>query len=643
MCGIAGIFDLSGNGHISEGLLRRMTDAIAHRGPDGEGYYHAPGVGLGHRRLAIIDVANGQQPMFNEDQSVALVFNGQIYNYRPLMKELIDRGHKFRTHCDTEVLVHAWEEWGAAFVSRLRGMFAFALYDRNRATLLLARDRLGKKPLYYAVVGGRELIFASELKALLAHPRFERRLDPVAIDGYFAFGYVPEPATIYKSVFKLPAACTLEVRAKHAVPAPARYWQLSTKTFECTESDAVDSLRSRLDEAVRLRLMSEVPLGAFLSGGVDSSGVVASMARQTSSPVKTFALGFRGDAASELPHARRVAELYRTEHYQEEVDLDPIASYLRQAAIFDEPFADTSSMPTLEVCRLARRNVTVALSGDAGDEVFAGYRRYRLHAGTERVRAMLPSGLRRSTFGTLAAVYPKLDWAPQWLRAKTTFNEIAASSAEGYYHSVCKVHDATRTRLYSPRMCRESEGHHPSDIIVRAMEEADSDDPVTCAQYADILTYLPGDILTKVDRTSMSVSLEVRVPMLDHEFVEWANSLPSSLKLRGNEGKYILKRALEPEVPHENLYRRKQGFATSLAARFRGEGATMLRTALNHESMADTGLFDMKFVESAIQAHESGFRDYSQTLWSLLMFGGFLRAVHWAPASQPREDELAMA
>lgn len=638
MCGIAGIFDLGGGAsHVSEHLLRSMTNALVHRGPDGEGYFRAPGVGLGHRRLAIIDVANGHQPLFNEDRSVALVFNGQIYNFCSLMKELKERGHRFRTNCDTEVIVHAWEEWGAACVSRLRGMFAFALHDRNRETLFLARDRLGKKPLYYALLEGRELIFGSELKALLMHPRVKRRLDPVSVDGYFAFGYVPEPSTIYRGIFRLPAAHTLEVRSRHGMTTPQRYWRLSTAVSECSEEDAVNNLRTNLDEAVRIRLMSEVPLGAFLSGGVDSSGVVASMARQTSTPVKTFALGFRGDPTSELTHARRVADRYATQHFEDEVAVDPVAVYRQQAAIFDEPFADSSSVPTLEICRLARRNVTVALSGDAGDEIFAGYRRYPWHARAERVRAAFPSGLRSATFGTLGAIYPKLDWAPRWLRAKTTLNEIAVSSAEGYYRTVCKVDDAMRSRLYSSPMRQETAGRHPSDMIVDAMQDADSDDPVTCAQYTDLVTYLPGDILTKVDRTSMSVSLEVRVPMLDHVFVEWASTLPSALKLHGDEGKYILKRALQPYLPRENLYRQKQGFTTSLASMFRGGGAVALRQALKREELSDCGLFELKFVESAIQAHEQGLRDHSQMLWTLLMFSGFLSEVHYMPEAEANE------
>jgi asparagine synthase (glutamine-hydrolysing) len=624
MCGISGIFDLSGRGHIDEHLLSRMTNTLRHRGPDGEGYFVAPGIGLGHRRLAIIDIAHGQQPMFNEDRTVCVVFNGQIYNYRLLMDDLVSRGHRFRTNCDTEVIVHAWEEWGEACVDKLRGMFAFAVCDLNRKVILLARDRLGKKPLYYTVIDGREFLFASELKALMEHPRASRNLDPEAVDCYFAYGYVPDPRTIYQGIFKLPPAHTLLIRAGEASCSPTRYWRLSTKTADCTEADAVRFLRGKLDESVRIRLMSEVPLGAFLSGGVDSSGIVATMARHTASPVKTFSLGFETDPGSELVHARRIAARYATDHIEEEINIDPVSSYLEQAAIFDEPFADSSSIPTLEVSRLARRRVTVALSGDAGDEVFAGYRRYRMHAATEKVRSIMPLGLRRTTFGTLSAVYPKLDWAPQWLRAKTTLGELAASSAAGYFHTVCKLRDDLRLRLYSQVMHRAIAGRHASDIVVDAMREADCSDPVTGAQYVDVQTYLPGDILTKVDRASMSVSLEVRTPMLDHELVEWAFRLPTRLKLYDHEGKYVLKRALEPVVSRENLYRKKQGFTTSLAQHFRGNGTVALRQALYTEEMRDCGLFDFAVMESLIQAHETGLRDYSKPLWTLLMFSGFL-------------------
>ena len=385
---------------------------------------------------------------------------------------------------------------------------------------------------------------------------------------------------------------------------------------------------------MRIRLISEVPLGAFLSGGVDSSGVVASMARQTDSPVETFAIGFGDGGTNELAHAARVSRLYRTHHHEQQVAASPLSAYRAQAAIFDEPFADSSSVPTYHVSKLARRDVTVALSGDAGDEMFAGYRRYRLYNYGERMRRMLPASVRGPVFGTLGQIYPKLDWAPRWLRAKYTFQEFALDSAGGYYRMVNKIHDDARARLYSPGMQRAVAGHHPADAIAAAMREADIADRITAAQYADIKTYLVGDILTKVDRTSMAVSLEVRVPMLDHEFVEWAAGLPSRLKLHGSEGKYILKKALEPYVPKENLYRPKQGFATSLAPHFRGPGGRFVREALLGEAMADSGLFDMANIARLVDSHDSGRYDHSHSLWALLMFDGFLREVHFAPGRQ---------
>ncbi len=644
MCGIAGIFDLKTAAAVDGGLVRQMTDAIAHRGPDGEGVHVDGGVGLGHRRLAIIDLAGGQQPMFSADRSIALVYNGEIYNYRELIAELTALGCHFQTRSDTEVVIHAWDKWGEDCVKRFRGMFAFALYDNRRNALFLARDRFGKKPLYYGVVGGRYLLFASELKALLVHPMTERRLDRKAVDSYLAYGYVPDPDTIYAGIKKLPPAHTLLVRRGAPLSSPTRYWRLKFNIRPVDEADAEQALIAELAEATRIRLMSEVPLGAFLSGGVDSSGIVAMMADQIDSAAKTFAIGFGEGGVDELAHARRVAERYKTDHHEETVDADPLGNYRAQAAIFDEPFADSSSVPTLRVCALARRNVTVALSGDAGDEIFAGYRRYRMFAATESWRRRVPNGMRKSLFGALGQIYPKLDWAPQWLRAKTTFQELAGDSAYGYYRTVCRVSDEIRAQIYSASMHAAVAGRHPADLIAAAMEEADVGDSLAKAQYADIMIYLPGDILTKVDRCSMAVSLEVRVPLLDHKLAEWSATLPRALCLDGGEGKAIFKRALEPYVPRENLYRRKQGFATSLAPHFRGAGADRLRQALLGERMLDSGLFDHKALARLIDQHGSGLNDHSNMLWTLLMFEGFLSTTH-NPAAKAtaREPVLSAA
>jgi asparagine synthase (glutamine-hydrolysing) len=641
VCGLSGIFDTRGSRPIDPGILAAMNDSIAHRGPDGDGFLLEPGIGLGHRRLAIIDVAGGKQPLYNETGDVGIVFNGEIYNYRETMAELMKLGHRFKTHSDTEVIVHGWEEWGPAVVDRLRGMFVFALWDQKAQTLFLARDRLGKKPLYYTLLPDGQLVFASEMQAILCHPQVERRIDPIAVEGYFAFGYVPEPGSIYQGIRKLPAAHTMLIERGKPVPEPSRYWTLKFDPRPMTEADAAMELIGRLRESTRLRLVSDVPLGAFLSGGVDSSGVVAMMAGLIQDPVKTFAIGFGGNE-DELGYAQAVADRYHTNHTAElAAGVDYLDTIDRQAAIFGEPFADTSAVPTGRVSELARRGVTVALSGDAGDELFAGYRRYRFHMAAQRMRARIPDGIRQPLFGLLGRLYPKLDRAPRWLRARTTFQELSVDEAEGYYRTVCKMPDAVRAGLFSRTLSSSLDGYRPADLIRNAMAQAGTDDPMARAQFADIQTYLIGDILTKVDRASMANSLEVRAPLLDHELVEWAATVPAELKIRSTGGKYIFKKALEPYVPHENLYRAKQGFATSLAPQFRGLGAERVRKRLASQHFRDSGLFDQAAVAKVLEQHEFGAFDHNQAIWSLLMFEGWLKSVHTAPAAVPVARDAA--
>jgi asparagine synthase (glutamine-hydrolysing) len=626
--------DSTGRRPIDADLLRRMTDSIAHRGPDGSGFHRAPGIGLGHRRLAIIDVAGGQQPLFNENGSIAITYNGEIYNYQALMAELTAKGHRFRTHSDTEVVVHAWEEWGEACLQRFRGMFAFALWDERQETLFLARDRLGKKPLYYARLADGRVIFGSELKALLACPDLRRDLDPTAIEDYFAYGYVPEGKAIYRGVGKLPPAHFLTIRRGDPLPAPQAYWDLSfAETMEVDEAEAAAALIAELREAVRIRLISEVPLGAFLSGGVDSSAVVALMAGAID-PVNTFSIGFNQAEFDESAYADQVASQYRTRHLGRIVDADDFDFVGRLATIYDEPFADSSAIPTFRVCALARERVTVALSGDGGDELFAGYRRYRWHQREEAIRSLVPAGLRRAVFGTLGRLYPKLDWAPRRFRAKATFSELAGDGLDGYFRNVSMLNDEVRGRLFSASFKRELQGYRAKEQLARHFDAAPTDDPLSRAQYADIKTYLPGDILTKVDRASMASSLEVRAPFLDHRFVEWSARLPSGLKLRDGEGKHVLKSALRPLLPRDVLYRAKQGFSVPLAAWFRGPLRDRMRAELTGPRLRETGWFDDRHIGEAIEQHASGRRDHSQLLWSLLMFSSFLRDVHEAPSQR---------
>lgn len=633
MCGIAGIVDLRGRRDIDGAVLAAMNQIQFHRGPDEGGTFIESGVGLAHRRLSIIDLSSGQQPLFNEDHSVVVVFNGEIYNFPELTEELLALGHEFRTRCDTEVIVHAWEAWGEDCVKRFRGMFAFALWDRNRDTLFLGRDHLGKKPLHYALLPSGELIFGSELKILLQHPGFVRDLDPRAVEDYFAYGYIPDPRTIFKGALKLPPAHTLCVRRGDPLPPPRAYWDVAFKAHApMSEDEAGHELIERLREATRIRLVSEVPLGAFLSGGVDSSAVVAMMAGLSSSPVKTCSIAFDDPRFNEAQFAQEVAEKFHTDHRVETVDPDDFGLLDKLAWLYDEPYADSSALPTYRVCELARRKVTVALSGDGGDENLAGYRRYKWHSYEEKLRAKLPLGLRRSVFGFLGRVYPKADWAPRVFRAKTTFEAMARDTVEGYFHGVSVMSDRVRAPLYSAAFRRELQGYHALEVMRDHASRAPTDDPLSLIQYIDIKTYLPGDILTKVDRASMAHSLEVRAPLLDHPLVDWISGLPPHFKLRGGEGKYIFKKALEPILPHDILYRPKMGFAVPLVAWFRGPLRERLWEAVLGPVMEQSGVFDMAYLRTLVDQHQSGQRDHSAALWSLLMFESFLRTLADAPA-----------
>ncbi len=629
MCGLAGIFDSRDQRPIDRDLLTAMTDSLEHRGPDGAGYHVAEGIGLGHRRLSIIDLAGGQQPLFNEDHSVSVVYNGEIYNFKELAQELTECGHEFRTVCDTEVIVHAWEEWGADCVKRFRGMFVFALWDSNSETLFLARDRLGIKPLYYALLADGRLIFGSEMKALLCDPSLERRFDIQAIEDYFAYGYVPDPKSIYEGVRKLAPAHTLVWKRGAPQPNPVQYWNIAFEAnTKISEEDAGAELRERMSEAVKIRLMSDVPLGAFLSGGVDSSSVVSMMSEHSASPVNTCAIGFDVPDYDEAIYAEMVAKHLKTDHRSRQVSADSFELIEDISGFYDEPFADSSSMPTYQVCRLAREKVTVALSGDGGDEAFAGYRRYRWHHYEELVRGTLPEPLRQPVFSLLGKIYPKLDWAPRPLRAKSTLQALARDSVEGYFHSVSILDDRLRSRLYSPRMRKDLQGYHARNVLEETLEDAPVEHHLDRVQYADMKTYLPGDILTKVDRASMATSLEVRVPLLDHELLEWAATLPPEFRLRAREGKYLLKKAMEERLPREILYREKMGFSIPLANWFRGPLREAARQRLLEGVLEQVGLFDMGFIERLLDEHSSGASDHSAPIWALLMFESFLSNVH---------------
>ena len=628
MCGFTGFFDTRGSSPIDDAVLRRMNQSQLHRGPDEGSLHIEPGLGFGHRRLSIIDVSTGQQPLFNEDGSIVIVYNGEIYNYQELIPELQALGHVFHTKSDTECIVHAWESWGEDCVKRFRGMFAFALWDRNQQCLFLARDRLGVKPLHYALLDDGTLLFGSELKSLLAHGGLRREIDPLAVEEYFALGYVAEPRCIFRQALKLPPAHTLLVRRGQRPAAPRAYWDVRFGVNAAPSvEEACEELQHRLRESVRLRMISEVPLGAFLSGGVDSSAVVATMAGLSGDPVNTCSIAFDDPAFNESAFAQIVADRYHTNHRVETVRSDDFDLIDTLAQLYDEPYADSSAIPTYRVCQLARKHVTVALSGDGGDEMFGGYRRYRMHLMEHRMRAALPGGLRRPLFGLLGRLYPKADWAPRMFRAKTTFEGMARNEVEAYFHSMSILRGPQRSQLFSPRLRAALGGYDAQQVFERHALAADTDDALSLIQYLDIKTYLVGDINTKVDRASMAHSLEVREPLMDHPLVEWLAGLPTQLKVRGQEGKFLLKKAMEPLLGDDILYRPKMGFAVPLARWFRGPLRQRVRDALLGDRLAATGWFERPAIGRLIDEHQTGARDHSASLWTLLMFEAFLRRV----------------
>lgn len=633
MCGLVGLFDRQGGRAFDAALLARMNDSLTHRGPDDFGTHLEPGLALGHRRLAIIDLSpGGHQPMSNEADDITIVFNGEIFNFAEIRRELEDKGYRFRTHSDTEVIIHGWAEWGAHVIDRFRGMFAFALYDRRSDSLFLARDRLGIKPLYYAQLGDGRLVFASELKALQAIPDLPREIDRQAVEDYFAYGYIPDPKTIFRAVRKLPPGHHLTQKRGDSPAQPVRYWDLSFRADpRLNDYDAVaEDLIPRLEEAVRLRLVSDVPLGAFLSGGVDSSAVVAMMAKLGADPLRTFSIGFDQPDYDERDYAREVADRYQTGHVTRIVNPDDIALVDQLAGLYDEPFADSSAMPTYRVCELAREHVTVALSGDGGDELFAGYRRHRWHAYEQSVRDRLPLGIRRPLFGFLGRVYPKLDWAPRYVRAKSTLEALAFDAAEAYFHTVTMLPARLRRNLFSPAFRRDLQGYDAIEVLRGVMDHAPVEDELGRVQYADIKTYLPGDILTKVDRASMAHSLEARVPLLDHKFVEWAATIPTGLNLQGRQGKMAFKKALGPHLSENILYRPKMGFAVPLEHWFRDALSERIRDVVQSPVLGDTGYFDMAYLKSLVDDHQSRRSNHSAVLWAILMFESSLRRMQAA-------------
>lgn len=620
MCGIAGLYYPAMARPVDPARIVQMSDALSHRGPDGSGVWTTAGVGLGHRRLAIIDLEGGVQPMATPDQGVVVTYNGEIYNFREVRAELEKLGARFLTDSDTEVLLHGWRVWGPSMLDRLNGMFAFALYDSDKRSLFLARDRFGVKPLHYAELSDGAVAFASELKGLLAHPLFRRAPDFRAVEDYLGLGYVPDDASMLAGVKKLPAGHFLLLERGKPIPQPVRWWDVdfsrrAAGKAKDLEAELIDLMRT----AVRSRMIADVPLGAFLSGGVDSSAVVALMAESSKSAVKTCTIGFDEAGYDESAHAKLVAERFATSHRTRTVAADDYALIDTLVAAFDEPFADASALPTYRVCELARETVTVALSGDGADEALAGYRRYKFFAAEERVRGLFPEDLRRKLFGTLGRLYPKADWAPRPFRAKTTFLALAENGEFAYPKAVGVTGPALRQQLYSDTARKALGGHTAEQRYVDAMRRAPARDALDRAQYADIQHWLPGDILTKVDRTSMAVSLEAREPLLDYRLVQFAATLPPELRIKAGQGKWLMKKALEPYLPREILYRPKMGFVTPVSAWFRKALAEEAAALSRSQLLASTGWFDLGVVEKLAADHKSGRAEHGRTLWQLLM------------------------
>lgn len=631
MCGIAGILDIKRK--PENHILLGMTGAMRHRGPDGEGIYIDGSAGLGHRRLSIIDLNTGAQPMSNEDGSVWITYNGEVYNFVELQNELESRGHKFRTKSDTESIIHAYEQYGEECVKKLRGMFSFCIWDAKKKTLFLARDRLGKKPLYYFYHKSR-FVFASEIKAIISDRHIKRELDMSAVCDYFTYQYVPFPKTIFKNIYKLPPGHFMTVRQQPDNRTDIRidiqqYWDIKyCPDYSVSENEWVEGLKGKLLDAVKVRLISDVPLGAFLSGGLDSSSVVAFMSRVMNQPVKTFSIGFEEADFSELEYARKIAKQYGTDHHEMIIKPDALELLPKLAWEFDEPFADSSAIPTYYVSKMARENVTVALSGDGGDETFAGYSRYASACWFYRWTKFMPYTLRQVFFGGVSSLMP------YGMRGKGFLRHLTLSPFEYYRGMITQDDSKYFDDLFNKDIMSEIVrfGSKNNGILKNndgMMEEFynryPNDDYLTKIQYLDTKTYLAEDILTKVDRASMLCSLETRSPLLDHEVVEFAARIPSAYKIKNSQKKYIFKKTMSEFLPSDIVNRDKMGFCTPLMHWFKKDLTGYAEDMLLGEKCRNRGFFNTKFIESLISSHRLKYRDLSSHIWQLLFFEHWCR------------------
>jgi asparagine synthase (glutamine-hydrolysing) len=634
MCGITGRFNYDPLRLVDRDVLTAMTDIVAHRGPDAAGYHVAPGVGLGHRRLSIIDLSTGDQPLSNEDGTVWTVFNGEIYNFAEVRAELLAHGHRFRTESDTEVIVHGYEEWGELCVERFRGMFAFAVWDAVARRLLLARDRLGVKPLYYAELPGVGLVFGSELKSLLEDPDVSREWRPDALDAYLTLLYVPAPATIYRGISKLPPAHVLIAEKGHV--RTFRYWDLefTGDGDEAREDAYLEKLDALLRESVALRQISDVPLGAFLSGGIDSTAVVAYMVETSNRPPVTVSVGFDQAAYDELTHAKTVADHLGCEFHPRTVTPDVASILPKLAWHFDEPFGDSSAVPTYYVSKAARELVTVALSGDGGDELWAGYARHRVERVEQRARTLL--GPARRFAGWLGRALPLS------VKGARALRHLGLNPEDAYAlkHAYGMFETDAKSRLYSGDFLSEVGPSDPFAAFRATYRRCGSHDAVDRALYVDVHTYMVDDILTKVDRMSMAVSLEAREPLLDHRLLEFAASVPVSLKLKNGRTKYLLRKLLDRRIPRTILDRGKRGFEAPIGEWLRGPLAPMADALLLDGRLRARGVFNDREVSRLWSEHRDGRADHRHRLWQLIMLELWFRQfIDRAPAERARFAE----
>ena len=631
MCGISGIFSFNEHHVIDEQLLKNMNNAQAHRGPNDQGYHIGKGIGLGHRRLSIIDLAGGHQPIYNEDDTVSVVFNGEIFNHHEVEKELKDKGHVFKTNSDTETIVHAWEEWGVECVHHFRGMFAFIIWDDNKKELFVVRDRLGIKPLHYSLLTDGSVIFGSELKVLRQHPLCPNEISPEAIEDYLTFGYVPDPKTIFTNTYKLEAGHYLHLKqGKLPVKLISKqYWDLPWQATEQLSAKEIESeLIERLKDAVNVRMEAEVPLGSFLSGGVDSGAIVAMMSQLQDKAVTTCSIGFDVPEFNETDFAQLVAEQYKTNHNVETINHEDFDLIDKLIDIYDEPYSDSSALPTYRVCELARKHVTVALSGDGGDELFCGYSRYNLGYSMWSKLSMLPASV-RPLVAWLCRVAPgeRIDVMQRLLPERYRVSSLAdrlPKLAEVLAHS-------SGDQFYKTLV---SHNKHPSGLVLGSCEpktilDASGDIPDfgdlrDRMMYLDTLSYLPGDILTKVDRASMAVSLEARVPLLDHRLVEYAWSLPLEMKIKNGQGKWPLRQVLYNYVPKEMMERPKQGFGVPIEHWLTGPLKDWAAALLDENRLRQEGYFDPAQITLMWNEHLSGKRRWHYYLWDVLMFQAWL-------------------